>query len=72
MVKTKQMAFVDGKAVKLIPTNVRILHVTDGDIKLPHRVVDKKLEVKSKFTGSATVTWERVELAHAAAMYPLA
>lgn len=72
MIKTKQMAFVDGKAVKTIPANVRILHVADGETKLPHRVVDKVLETKSKFTGSATVTWERVELAHVATMYPLA
>lgn len=68
--KTKEMTFANGKAETAIPENIRIVGVYDGKERIPHRVLNKTLEIKKTLSKKLTVHYEKVRPVVVAAMYP--
>lgn len=67
----KEMQFRSGVSVKKIPENVRITSVLNGTERLPHRVRDRRIEVKdATFSGVAVIEFEKLRLVHIAEFFP--
>lgn len=67
----KEMQFRSGVSVKKIPDNVRITSVLNGTERLPHRVRDRRIEVKdATFSGVAVIEFEKLRLVHIAEFFP--
>jgi hypothetical protein len=68
---TKAIKFINGKSEKRLPETISVTGVYEKDARIPHRVRDNYIELKTKITGEATVHFQKVILLKAATYLPL-
>lgn len=66
----KMMQFSAGFSQKKIPDSIRVLSVTVGNERIPHRIRDCRIELHANFSGVACIEWEKLQFVHIAACFP--